>query len=136
MKLLTPSGFVYVPKRPTRFLCNWGGKSRSKFQREIKNRLKPHWERDVVFEEFPLPKKMSLDFLNISRKIAVEVQGNQHQQYVKHFHGNKMGYIHQLKRDSYKAKFCDANGIVLVEIYPEDLNEDLEDIFARHGVEL
>jgi very-short-patch-repair endonuclease len=100
----------------------------------VKVFLRPYWENDIVFEEFPLPHRMSLDFLNISRKIAVEVQGAQHIKYIKHFHKNKIGYLSQLKRDSYKLDFCSANDIVLVEVYPDD--EISEEIFTSKGLVL
>lgn len=92
--------------------------------------------QDIVFEEFPVPKtRLSVDFLNHSKGIVVEVQGNQHIKYVKHFHGGRRTkYLEQLKRDELKYKFCEANNFVLVEIYESDILS--AELFKRFGVEL
>jgi hypothetical protein len=72
--------------------------------------------------------------VNYNKKVAVEVQGLQHTQYVKFFHRNKLQYLKQLKRDDKKLKFCEVNEIILIEIYPKDvLNREL---FLNFGVEL
>jgi len=65
--------------------------------------------------------RLSLDFYNANKKVAVEVQGDQHTKYVKHFHKNRLKYLEQLKRDQNKFDFCDLNGIKLVEIYSTDV---------------
>ena len=64
--------------------------------------------------------RLTLDFYNANKKIAVEVQGAQHTKYVKFFHKNKFKYSDQLKRDEKKLQFCEANKIKLAEVYPED----------------
>ena len=82
----------------------------------------PYWEHDIVFEEFRIVgTRLSLDFYNANKKIAIEVQGGQHIKYVKHFHGNRLKYVDQLKRDKKKLDFCEINDINLVEIYPKDV---------------
>ena len=105
-------------------------------QYECKQFLKSYWLNDIVFEEFPIAgTRLSLDFYNANKKVAVEVQGKQHTKYVPFFHGkNKINYINQLKRDQDKLKFCELNDIQLIEIYEEDkLNEKL---FENFGVNL
>ena len=62
-----------------------------------------------------------MDFYNANKKIAVEVQGDQHTKYVKHFHKNRLKYLDQLKRDQKKLDFCEFNDIKLVEIYSTDV---------------
>ena len=75
------------------------------------------------------------EWYNANKKIAVEVQGKQHQQFNKFFHNNnRLNWLAQLKRDDLKMKFCLTNGIVLVEIYEdEEINYE---IFSKQGVEL
>ena len=76
---------------------------------------------DIVFEEFRIVgSRLSLDFYNANKRIAIEVQGAQHTKYVKHFHKNRLKYLDQLKRDQKKLDFCERNDINLVEIYPND----------------
>ena len=86
-----------------------------------------------MFEEFRLVNTLlSFDFYNANKKIAVEVQGGQHTKYVEFFHGSRFKYLQQLKRDEKKLKFCEANGITLVEIYPKDKID--EELFLSFGV--
>jgi hypothetical protein len=134
MRFNTLTGAKRAVKKPKKFLIDWDGKSRSKIQFSAKQFLKKYWSKHVVFEEFPVAgTKLSLDFYNANKKIAVEVQGKQHTKYVPFFHGkNKINYINQLKRDQDKLKFCEINDIQLVEIYDgEEVNEKL---FQNFGV--
>lgn len=124
-----------IPKAK-KYLIDWEGSSRSKIQFSAKQFLEKYWRHHVVFEEFPVAgTRLSLDIYNANKKIAVEVQGRQHTQYVPFFHqGNKANYINQLKRDQDKLAFCKLNDIILIEIYENDeLNKKL---FKKFGVEL
>ena len=122
MKFLDPLGKPRNLKGAKKYLIDWDAKSRSKFQSRVKNFLKPYWKNDIVFEEFRIVgSRLSLDFYNANKKIAVEVQGDQHTKYVKHFHKNRLKYLDQLKRDQKKLDFCEFNDIKLVEIYSTDV---------------
>lgn len=101
---------------------DWDGKSRSKFQEEVKSLLRSFWYGDVVFEEFPVyGTRYTLDFYNARRNIAIEVQGKQHTRYIKHFHNqNRQNFIDQLKKDDVKRQFCEINNIELIEIMEEE----------------
>ena len=122
MKFLDPLGKQRNLKGAKKYLINWEEKSRSKFQKNVKDFLKDYWLHDVVFEEFRIVgTRLSLDFYNANKKIAVEVQGDQHIRYVKHFHKNRLKYLEQLKRDQKKLDFCEINDIKLVEIYSTDV---------------
>lgn len=121
MKFLDKSGKIRNLKKPRTYIINWEKPSRSKFQTSVKNFLFPYWKHHVVFEEFRIVgSRLSLDFYNASKKIAIEVQGHQHIKFVKHFHRDRRQYLNQLKRDQTKLDFCERNDILLVEIYPED----------------
>jgi len=133
MKFKTLTGSTAELKNAKRFLIDWNGKSRSKFQYSVKEFLFPFWKTDIVFEELKLVgTRMSFDFYNANKKIAVEVQGQQHTKYVKFFHGSRFKYLEQLKRDDKKMRFCEVNGISLVEIYPNDLVST--ELFESFGV--
>ncbi len=100
----------------------WEKPSRSKIQFTVKQFLKKYWTYDLVFEEMPvLGTKMTLDIVNYSQKIAIEVHGRQHVQFVKHFHGNKNNFRRQLNRDSLKQDWCELNSFKYVDIYPQDV---------------
>lgn len=133
MKFKTINGSTAELKNAKKYLIKWRGKSRSKFQLSVKDFLYPYWKNDIVFEEFRLVNTLlSFDFYNANKKIAVEVQGGQHTKYVEFFHGSRFKYLQQLKRDEKKLKFCEANGITLVEIYPKDKID--EELFLSFGV--
>lgn len=134
MRFKTLTGATRTIKKAKNYLIDWDGSSRSKIQYNAKQFLKKYWSNHIVFEEFPVAgTKLSLDFYNANKKIAVEVQGKQHTKYVPFFHGkNKINYINQLKRDQDKLKFCELNDIQLVEIYDGD--EITEKLFETFGV--
>ncbi len=134
MRFKTLTGATRAVKKAKKFLIDWDGKSRSKIQYNAKQFLKKYWNNHIVFEEFPVAgTKLSLDFYNANKKIAVEVQGKQHTKYVPFFHGkNKINYINQLKRDRDKLMFCELNNIQLIEIYDGD--ELSEKLFESFGV--
>lgn len=136
MRFNTLTGLERTVKKPRSYLIDWSGKSRSKIQFRTKQFLKKYWEKHIVFEEFPVAgTKLTLDFYNANKKIAVEVQGKQHTKYVPFFHGsNKINYLNQLKRDQDKLKFCEINNIQLVEIYDGDKLD--ESLFYNFGVNL
>lgn len=108
--------------RPTKYLIKWNGKCRSKFQEQVKALLEPYWFADIVFEEFPIVgTRLTLDFFNSNRRIALEVDGSQHYSYNKFFHNSSRNkFLDQLKRDDIKEKFCEKNGILLIRILESD----------------
>ena len=76
----------------------------------------------IILEDFILPEtKLSLDFFLPHYKLAFEMQGIQHFQFSKFFHGDITGYIKQKKRDANKRHWCELNEIVLFEIQEKDL---------------
>jgi len=70
---------------------------------------------------------MTLDFYNANKKLAIEVDGNQHYKFNKFFHSNsRQNFLSQLQRDEKKEYFCEINQIRLVRILEKDiLDQDL-----------
>ena len=135
MKFKTLDGKEKTLKNIKNCIIDWDGKSRSKFQFTVKQFLKTYWKGDVVFEELRIVgTRLSLDFYNANKKVAIEVQGQQHFKYIPFFHNTRGSYLKQIKRDVKKNEFCDLNKIHLVEIYPNDsLSKEL---FEKFGVYL
>jgi hypothetical protein len=131
MKFKTLDGKEKTVKNIKQFLIKWEKKSRSKFQFDVKSFLKKFWQGDVVFEEMRIVgTRLSLDFYNANKKIAIEVQGQQHFKYTPFFHNTRNAYLKQIKRDVSKIDFCNLNNIKLIEIYPSDtLNKELFEKF-------
>jgi len=136
MQFKTLTGRTRRITKAKKYLIDWSGPSRSKLQYGVKQKLKQYWGTHIVFEEFPVAgTKLSLDFYNANKKVAIEVQGDQHTKYVPYFHGkNKINYINQLQRDHEKLKFCEINGIELIEIYSKDKLD--ESFFKRIGLKV
>jgi len=128
MIFLTTTGRQHKIKNSTKYLINWDKPCKSKIQKTIKDLLYPHWAADIVFEELPVAgTRMTLDFYNASRNIAVEVDGNQHYKFNKFFHSNsRQNFLAQLQRDDKKEYFCEINQIALARVLESDtLNEEL-----------
>jgi hypothetical protein len=128
MIFLTKAGKEQKIKNSTRYLIDWNKKCRSKIQKRVKDLLHGYWDADVVFEELPVAgTRMTLDFYNANKKIALEVDGNQHYKFNKFFHSNsRQNFLSQLQRDEHKEYFCEINQIRLVRIVESDtLNEEL-----------
>lgn len=111
-------------KNITNRKISWDEPSRSKMQFTVKQFLKKYWIYDLVYEEMPvLGTKMSLDIVNYTQKIAVEVHGKQHGEFVQYFHGNRNNFRRQVNRDILKEEWCTINGFKYVDIYPADMKE-------------
>ena len=136
MKFKTLSGSEKRVPMSQKYLIDWDSSSKSKFQKNVKSFLKEYWSNHVVFEEFPVVgTRLSLDFFNANKHIAIEVQGDQHTKYVPFFHGKyKNNYLQQLKRDHQKQQFCELNNIKLVEIYSSDIID--ADLFKSYNIKL
>lgn len=109
-------------KNIRKFLIDWNKKSKSKIQKEVKDFLKKYWEDSVCYEEMVLAgERLSLDLVNLTDRVAVEVHGEQHSEFVKHFQGHPVNFLAQCERDIKKQKWCEINDFKLVEIYKKDL---------------
>jgi len=103
------------------FRIDWDKSSRSKPQFAVKQFLKPFWEKYIIYEEMPVyGTLMHVDIVNASLKLAVEVQGNQHETYNPFFHGNRAGYFKSIKRDGLKLKWLELNDFKVIYIYENE----------------
>jgi hypothetical protein len=116
----------------------WSIKRASDAQYRTKLFLKEFWEQDAVFEEFIIPgSRLRVDFINFTKKIAVEVSGRQHEEFNKFFHKNRIGFIKSVKRDFQKIKWLEINDIKLIEIYDhETFNLNKKEIEEKFSVAL
>lgn len=124
MKFITPFG-KSKNVNLSKYLIDWNDDSLSKFQWKTKQFLYPYWRTHVVCEELLLAgTRLRLDFLNVSRNIAIECQGAQHTNFNSHFHnGKRSNYLGQIKRDLNKSEWCEKNDLLLVEIFEQDIDD-------------
>lgn len=121
----------------TRLLIDWDGDFGSNFEAEFADWIYPYWKRDVVVTQLKVAgSKLSIDFFNVSKRIAVEVQGRQHQEYVPFLSGSRSGFLNQIKYDLLKQKWCEMNAIKLVEILPEDMPLTKSFFKKRYDIDL
>ena len=62
---------------------------------------------------------LEVDVLIPELKLAFEMNGRQHYQFVPHFHGDEKGFAYQQERDRDKARLCAENGVTLVVLTDE-----------------
>ena len=136
MRLLNINGRLQK-KSVSKYLINWNKKSRSKVQFKTKKFLEPFWKGHIVYEEFPVyGSRMTVDILNATKKLAVEVQGKQHGQFNKFFHDNsRLKYLEGIKRDIKKAEWLENNGFILLEIEEDEVDSlSLEFFLEKFGM--
>ena len=122
MKFYTLSGTVQNVN-VSDYLINWNKNSLSIFQKDVKTFLKRYWKNQIILEEMPVPgSRMRVDFVNLTLRIAIEVNGAQHVSFNKHMHGGDSDkYREQIARDLKKMQWCQKNNLKFVEIYPDDM---------------
>ena len=110
-------------KNVEKYRVDWEAKCMSKIQFQVKTFLKKYWENHIVYEEFPVyGTRLKVDILNASNRIAIEVQGKQHEQFNKHFHNNsRLKYLQSIKRDVKKSQWLEKNDFILVEIMQDEV---------------
>ena len=122
-----------------KYRADWDKECRSNFQFEVKQFFRPFWEKHICYEEFPVyGTRMKVDFVNMTKRIAVEAQGAQHESFNKFFHGNsRANYLKSIKRDHHKMIWLENNGFEVLEITAEDLPSlSREYIFEKFSVNI
>ena len=132
MRLLNIYG-KFRTRNVNRFLIKWGAKSRSKLQFRVKKFLKSFWENQIVYEEFPVyGSRMKVDFINATKRIAVEVNGPQHNNFNKFFHNNsRLNYLEHIKRDLEKIKWLESNNFKILELEEGDVDKLSKDFIKE-----
>lgn len=122
MKLYDIRGRL-INKSVTKYRIKWDGECRSNFQYEVKQFFKKFWYGQICYEEFPVyGTRMKVDLINMTKRIAVEVQGAQHEQFNKFFHNNsRANYLKSITRDHDKIVWLENNNFKVLEIFEADL---------------
>ena len=122
MKLYNIAGKLAY-KSVNKYRIEWEKECRSNIQFEVKQFFKPYWVNHICYEEFPVyGTRMKVDMINMTKRIAVEVQGAQHESFNKFFHGNsRANYLKSIKRDYHKRVWLENNNFKFLEITEEDL---------------
>lgn len=90
--------------------------------------LKEIFPHNLIFEEHYVNYKgtrLFFDFYIKEIDVAVEVQGQQHDKFIEHFHGDKEGFLSSKRRDNLKKAYCEESKVVLIEVRNEyELDRD------------
>jgi very-short-patch-repair endonuclease len=71
-------------------------------------------------------QKLFFDFHIKKLNVVVEVQGQQHTKFVKHFHGTRQNFLKQKERDNLKRIWAEEEDVVLVRFnYDEKITKKL-----------
>ena len=112
----------YVNKNITKYLVNWNLPCKSKAQTNVKKFFEFYWRTHIVCEEFPVVgSRMRCDLLNLTKKIAVETHGQQHDKFVPFFHKNRTNFKKSFKRDLTKYNWLESNGFRVIEIFDNEI---------------
>ena len=122
MKLYDIKGRL-VNKSVSKYRVDWEGKCRSNIQFEVKQFFKTFWYGQICYEEFPVyGTRMKVDLVNMTKRIAVETQGAQHESFTIFFHNNsRANYLRSITRDYDKIVWLENNNFKILEIFEEDL---------------
>ena len=95
----------------------------SKLSDKTYEELKKWFPHFSIYEEHYVRYKGSrlfFDFYIKEMGVLVEVQGRQHDQFVKHFHADREGFVESKRRDNLKKDYCEKTGKVLIEVRSEE----------------
>ena len=118
MKVLGLDGREY-PFPPSGKMPNDNdSRKRSSLHLKAREILRKMYPTERVLEEVSLPgtKGLSADFYLPSKKIVVECHGEQHYNFIGHFHGNRLNFLKARRNDARKEEWCEMNSIEFVEL--------------------
>lgn len=121
-----------VKKNVSKYLIKWDGKSKSLIQFQVKQFLKPYWSGQMVYEEFPVyGTLLKVDILNATRKIAIEVNGPQHNEFHYFHNDHPINYLNSIKNDMSKIEWLEKNGFQVIEINFDEVPKISVDFFKE-----
>jgi len=109
----------------TKFKLKNKDNSRSTSQWKLGRLLAKIYGRNNIVEDYPLPYcgNVSWDFWIPHQKMAFEFHGRQHDEYVKFFHGTKVGFRKQKASDAKKTFIAELNDVTLIVVREGDFKE-------------
>lgn len=128
-----------IYKNCDKYLIDWDAPSKSKVQFRAKQFFRQYWSKHVVFEEFKVfGRRLYIDLLNATTRLACEINGSQHSQFNPFFHQNsRVNFWKSLKRDFCKAEWLEKNNFQLLEIEENEVdNLSLKWIKEKFGVSI
>lgn len=118
MKLLSTQGEqITVDTKQSSFPLRSEEACKSKIQFECGQVLREKYPFDAILEEWSIAEEgFFIDFFLPSRKLVVEVDGQQHKAYNAFFHGSQANFIASQQRDRRKETFCKINKFDFIRV--------------------
>lgn len=139
MRVLNYISNKEVSLNTKKYAINWEKSGASKLEKQFRDLIYPYWKRSIVLFQCRIPgAKLRLDFLNCNKRLAVEIDGEQHSKFVKFFHNNSLNvWKESMKRDSEKYEWLEKNNIKFVQLVKEDLDNFSPDvIYEKFGINI
>jgi hypothetical protein len=96
----------------------------SKGAKELLEIVRKIYPNQRIILEHNVGRRLFLDIYLPSLGIGFEFDGEQHEKYIEHFHGDKAGFHASRKRDAEKSELCKELGIMLINmLYNEPITE-------------
>ena len=118
MKVLGLDGRQY-PFPPSGKMPNDNdSKKRSSLHLRAREILRTTYPTERVLEEVALPgtNGLTADFYLPSQKMVVECHGEQHYNFIGHFHGNRLNFLKGQRNDLNKEEWCEINSIGFIAL--------------------
>lgn len=101
----------------------------SKLADKVYDLLKKVFPHNIIVQEHYVNygnNRLFFDFYIKDLDIVFEVQGKQHEKFIKHFHQDRDGFFELKKRDTLKIAYAGVNKIPFIIInYNEEINRDM-----------
>jgi hypothetical protein len=115
--------------RSVKWLIKGGQRANaSQHHLNVKEFLSEVYPTLIILEEVSIPASntstLYLDFYLPLFKIAVEADGNQHQEYNQFFYSNKLNFNKAQANDRNKENWCELNNIKIVRLLPNESRDD------------
>lgn len=121
-KLNSPNKLVLLNTK--KYLIDWENDGNSSLEKRFRELIKPYWTDSIVLFQMTIPGSLlKIDFFNINKRLAIEIDGPQHDNFNPFLHKNsRANYLSSIKRDINKDKWCEDNNIKMLHINEEDLD--------------
>jgi len=122
-----------------KYAIDWEKDGASKLERRFKELIRPYWKNQIVLFQARIPGSLlRLDFLNLNKKILVEIDGPQHDEFNKFFHNNSRNeYMRHIQRDFKKEDWCKKNDITVIRLDSSDLeNFSPSYVLDKYGISI
>jgi very-short-patch-repair endonuclease len=109
-------------------------KARSKLEESLDAALHELYPQERIARDMPVKVKgrvLYVDRVIRGPRIAIEIDGRQHSEYVAHFHRDADGYAEHKTRDRIKEQWLEDNGYSLVRF---NYNEEVTAVILREKI--